>query len=402
MTVLFLTPRLPFPLDTGTNFRNYRLIQAAATEQRVHLLSFLDRPATKDDLRAMDALCERVELVAAPRHSKLGRLRRAFSSSVPDLVWRRWSPPFADTLSQMVRTTGYDVVDIEGLEMAAYRAMRGSARLVYGAHNVEHLLQQRVWEVDRNYPGRLPRALYSRHQARLLARLEAEVCATADRVTTVSAVDRDRLMALAPNARSVVIPNTIDVELFPARGADPDIPTLVFTGTLDYRPNIDAVTWLTDEIVPAIRANHPAVRLFVVGRAPATEIVARGQRDPSVAVTGAVKSVQPYFDRATIYVLPMRSGGGVRFKALEAMAASLPVVSTAMGMDGVDAQAGRHYLAGDSVDTFARNVSALLDDPIRRRELAAAGRELVAAKYDWRAVASTVTGMFRELTCGAA
>src|SRR5688572_9781011 len=158
--VLFLTPRVPYPLDGGTSLRNFRLLQSAAGEHEVHLLSFLDRPLRPDHLEVLQDVCRRVELRPAPPHPAYRRLARTVSSPLPDMAYRRWSPGFGAALRELIAEERYDLVQAEGIEMARYlplcrsesRGARGERRegprRVFSEHNVEHLLQRRVYLVD--------------------------------------------------------------------------------------------------------------------------------------------------------------------------------------------------------------------------------------------------------------
>jgi glycosyltransferase involved in cell wall biosynthesis len=395
--VLFLTPRVPYPLDAGTSLRNFRLIQSAASEHEVHLLSFIDRPLRIEHLEALQSVCGRVELRPAPPHGALPRLKRLVRSDLPDMAYRRWSPAFAQTLRDMLAGEQYDIVEAEGIELARYLPIARGAHLIFSDHNVEHQLQQRAYQVDRSRPRRWPQAAYSLIQAHRLVRFEAAACRLADAVLTVSNEDAAALRALEPRGRYRVVPNVIAADDYPTRSGWPDRPAVLFTGTLDYRPNADAVRWLLDAIMPRVWEHAPQTRVFVVGRGPAPDIVARGQHDPRIAVTGPVESLDPYWARASVYVLPMRGGGGTRFKALEAMAAGLPIVSTPMGMEGIAADAGAHYLGGTTPTELAAGIVRLLDDAALRDTLAEAAGRLVREQYDWRAVASRLLDVYREV-----
>ena len=402
MKVLFLTPRFPYPLDVGTNLRNFRLIQSAAQEHQVHLLSFLDRPIRPDHLEPVQALCGRVELLPAPGRGLTGRLATTLASPLPDMAHRRWSPRFLRKLRSLLQEQ-YDLVDVEGIEMARYLPFCHGARRVLGDHNAEYVLQRRAYEVDRAHPRRWPRAVYSLIQTRKLRAFERAACRLADAVVVVSAQDEIALRSLERGGRYRIVPNAVDTKAFESLGAAPSQdgldgrPNLLFTGTLDFRPNNDAVEWFLDEIFPRVLARHARTRLFVVGHGPRASLVARGQSDVRVAVTGAVDNLEPYWRRAHVYVLPMRGGGGVRFKALEAMAAGLPIVSTTLGMEGIAAAPGEHYLAADTPATFAHEIARLLDEPDLRRRLAEAARRLVRERYDWRVVAPALLAVYREL-----
>jgi glycosyltransferase involved in cell wall biosynthesis len=395
--VLFLTPRVPYPLDAGTSLRNFRLLQSAAREHGVHLLSFMDRPLRPDHLEELQAVCRRVELQPAPPHPAYRRLARTLTARLPDMAYRRWSPGFAVMLSGLLAEERYDVVQAEGIEMARYLPLCREARRVFSEHNVEHLLQQRAYLVDRAHPDRWPKALYSLLQARKLARFEAAACRLADATLTVSDEDASALRDLEPRGRYRVVPNAIDPSAYPRRDGWPARPALLFAGTLDYRLNDDAVRWLLNAVMPLVWEGAPEARVFVVGRGPAPDLVAWGQRDARIAVTGPVESVDPYWARSSVYVLPVRGGGGTRFKALEAMAAGLPIASTPLGMEGIAAEDGTHYLAGSSAGELAAVIVRLLDDqPLRERLAEAAGR-LVRERYDWQIVAPRLLDVYREI-----
>lgn len=397
MKVLFLTPRVPYPLDGGTNLRNFRLLQSAAREHEVHLLSFRERPLLDAHHRALRAVCRRVETRPAPPHPPLRRLARTLGAALPDMAYRRWSSEFAASLQKLLAEERYDIVQVEGIEMARYLPLCVGARRVFSEHNVEYLLQRRGYEVDRGRPKRWPQAVYSLLQARKLARFEAAACRLADATLTVSDEDAAALRSLEPGGRYYVAPNAIDPARYPQRNGWPDRPTLLFTGTLDYRPNADAARWLLDEIMPAVWEHVPEARVLVVGRGPAPDLVARGQHDARIAVTGEVASVDPYWTRATAYVLPMRGGGGTRFKVLEAMAAGLPLASTPMGMEGIAATDGAHYLAGASAGELGGAIVRLLEDEALRDRLSEAAGQLVRERYDWQAVAARLLDVYRAL-----
>ncbi|MCC6178590.1 MAG: glycosyltransferase [Chloroflexi bacterium] len=402
MKILFLTPRVPYPLDGGTNLRNFRLLQSAALEHEVHLLSFLDRPLGTTDFEVVEQVCRRVELRPAPPHRRLQRLERTVSSPLPDMAFRRWSRGYVDILETMLRDERYDLVQAEGIEMARYLPLSRGVHRIFSEHNVEYLLQERAYRVDRAHPRRWPLAAYSLLQARRLARFEQAACRLADAVLTVSENDARSLRGLEPRGRYAVVPNAIDPDAYPRRAGWPDRPTLLLTGTFDYRPNTDAVRWLLDTILPAVHVERPDTRVFVAGRAPSPDVVARGQHDPRIVVTGGVPSLDAYWRRATVYVLPMRGGGGTRFKVLEAMAAGLPIVSTRLGMEGIAAIDGVHYLAADDAPTFAAAVLRLLDDAPLRERIAEAASALVREQYDWRVVAPRLLDVYRTVVREAA
>lgn len=410
MQVLFLTPQLPWPPDQGTKLRNLQLIQAAARAHVVDLLSFAADPTDAAAGAALGQLCRRVETVPAPRRTTARRALDLVRTALPDMGLRLWSPAFRDRLRERVAEQRYDLVQFEGIELGRYlfelapappatgRRSEPGPRLVFDDHNVEYLLQRRAWETDRQDPRRWHAALYSLLQWPRLARLEAAVCRAADAVIAVSPDDAAALRRLVPAIEPAVIPNAIDARAYPFRpgGARPGA-TLLFTGKLDFRPNVDALLWFCDTVLPLVRARRPDARLVVVGRDPHPRLRQRLAGAPGVELIGPAPDLTPYWERATVYVLPMRVGGGVRFKALEAMACGLPLVATALGVEGIAATPGRDYLRAETPAAFAAAVVRLLDEPALRDALAASARALVRAAYDWSAVSPALLDLYERL-----
>ena len=164
---------------------------------------------------------------------------------------------------------------------------------------------------------------------------------------------------------------------------------LAFTGTMDFRPNVDAVLWFARQVLPLIQAQVPDVRFFAVGQRPHRRLEVL-RNDPAITLTGLVKDTRPYIAGAAVYVVPLRVGGGTRFKILEALSMGKPLVSTALGAEGFPVKHGRELLLADQAEDFAAAVVSLLHDPARRQELGRAGRALVEARYDWRAIVPLV------------
>jgi glycosyltransferase involved in cell wall biosynthesis len=317
----------------------------------------------------------------------------------------------------------YDVVQIEGIEMAPYglwlvqhplwrNAQQkenlptipiGRPRLVFDDHNAEYVLQQRAWETDRLKPTRWHAATYSLVQWDKLKRYERHICQRADRVIAVSEADRDALLRLDPHLDITVIPNGVDLDYYAAysRVNDPQAPdygpnALVFTGKMDFRPNVDAVTWFAHEALPLIRREIHDAAFVVVGKEPPARVQELG-RLPGVTVTGFVPDIRAHIAAAAVYVVPLRMGGGTRLKVLEAMAMRSAMVSTRLGCEGFPLTDGQEALFADDAATFARSVIALLRDPARRERLGEASRRFVEATYGWPAIVPKLTAVYHEL-----
>ena len=407
MRLLLLTPQLPYPPHTGTTkgttLRNYGLLEGLSARHAIHLLSFVtpqDDPAAVGPLQAA---CTSIDTVLEPTRSARERLWAALTSRRPDLAFRLASPVFAQALERVLDRSSFDVIQFEGVEMVPYlelvaaHAKRSTRppRLVLDEHNAEYVLQRRVFEMDARRPRRWPSALYSLLQWRKLRRYEAWACCGVDAVVAVSDVDAVALRRIAPGVKVAVVPNGLDVQsyaTFESAGALPP-QSLIFTGTMDYRPNVDAALWFARRVYPFIRQRVPEARFYVVGRRPHRRLdVLRGE--PGIEITGSVPDTRPYIRAASVYVIPLLSGGGTRFKVLEAMAMRCPIVSTSMGCDGFPVVPDRDLLLADEPEAFAGQVIALLKDEDRRRALGEAGLAF-AGNYDWKAIVPLIEDVYR-------
>ncbi|MCS6910791.1 MAG: glycosyltransferase [Anaerolineales bacterium] len=390
--LLFLTPQPPYPPRQGTAIRNWGLIKHLSARHTLSLLTFAE-----DDQSVAEPLrnaCRRVVVVPTPRRTRLDRLRTLLSPR-PDLAERLASTEYARALNDLLREEKFDFVHVEGLELARYLPMLSAAgvRVIYDAHNAEYVLQQRAFKTDLHRLRRWPAALYSLIQWPRLKRFEAATLRAVHAVTCVSQEDATALRALVPELQPVLVPNGIDVQDYVdflqhaprATSAVSRPPSVVFTGKMDYRPNVDAVLWFAADIWPLIRAQQPEVQFIIVGQKPAPAVQALHGRD-AITVTGAVDDVRPYIAGASVYVAPLRLGGGTRFKLLEAMALQTPIVSTTLGAEGFAVADGRELLLADSPHDFAGAVLRLLTDSELRVKLAEAGLACVRKNYDWSVI----------------
>ncbi len=390
--ILILTPQFPYPPQQGTTIRNYNLVAGLARRHEVHLLSFGD-PHMVGEAPLAD-LCRSVQVIRPANRPMRQRLIGLFLSRLPDMAQRLNSRRFEDALAATLDREKPDVVEVEGIELAQYlmyaAGRRGSAplpQIVFDDHNAEYVLQRRAFETDaRSGQARAwVRAAYSLVQWRRLATYERRVCGAADRVVAVSEADAQALRRLLPGCDPVVVPNGVDMEFY----GEPVTPVgdewgLVFTGKMDFRPNVDAVLWFVQAVLPLIEREFPKVHLWVVGKDPHPRLQPLAG-NPTVTLTGSVGDVRPYIAGARIYVVPLRIGGGTRLKVLEAMAMGKAIVSTTVGCEGFEVRSGRELILADTPGDFAAAVVALLRQPVVCERLGRAAQEF-GARYDWREI----------------
>lgn len=387
MRILILTPQLPYPAQQGTTLRNFNIIRNLAQRHSLDLISFLAPGQTLDAQSPLHKLCQRIDTVPQPTRALAQRARDTLFSPLPDMGLRLESAEMHELVRRRLHATSYDIVQIEGIEMAQY-AQSGECAVVFDDHNCEYLLQKRNCLTDLKNPRRWVAAAYSFVQWQKLRRYEAQICRRSQAVSAVSPADAQSLKSLTPELDFTVIPNGIDLAAFtPSHAPIASQPVLIFIGKMDYRPNIDAVLWFGRHVFPQIRQQQPDVRFQIIGLNPHARLDELRSM-PGIEITGGVEDVRPFIAAATLYVIPLRVGGGTRFKALEAMACGKPIVSTSLGVEGIGVEDGQHLLIADTPQDFANAVLRLLADPHGQQSqtLWRNARIFVEKQYGWEQI----------------
>lgn len=387
MRILWVNVGGLWPLHTGGRHRSFHIVAELA---RRHSVSVFTTHGSGDDPRGLsDHLpsCERVVSVphAPPKRETLSfasALLRSWFSPLPVNLWRWRVPALQGKVARVLATERPDLVIADFLHALPNVPAPESLPLVLFEHNVEHLIWKRLWEAEK----RLWRRTLLEVEWRKMRRYEVQAAAQARLTIAVSEPDRALLMESAPGARVAAVATGVDTVYFKPNGMREAPAALVFTGSMDWYPNEDAILYFIDMILPRIRARVPEAGLTVVGRNPSERLLSRA-RQARVEVTGTVDDVRPYVARGAISVVPLRLGGGTRLKIFEAMAMAKAVVSTPIGAEGLPLVPGKHFVAADGTEEFARAVVDLLEDPVRRRALGASGRRLVEERFSWRRVA---------------
>ncbi|MFO0930451.1 MAG: glycosyltransferase [Gemmataceae bacterium] len=403
LRVVLIDEELPYPATSGKRIRTLNLVQRLAAR---HQLTYVcHRNADPAELQAAEAhfaaLGVRTVVVerAVPPRSGVGfyaRLAANLLSRLPYSVASHTSPALTAALRQLQQTEPVDLWHCEWSPYAeAIRTLPG--RRVVMAHNVESVIWQRYYETEAN---RLKR-WYIGRQWRKFHAFERDVLSTADLTVAVSTIDAERFRTDLSVPRVAVVDNGVDTRYFHPSDTERDPATLLFLGSLDWRPNLDAVQQLFGTIFPAVRAQVPEARLLLVGRNPPEWVRKAASETAGVELHASVPDVRPFLQRSTLMVVPLRIGGGSRLKILESLSAGLPVVSTRVGAEGLHLQPGQHLDVVDDVAGMADAVTAALADPLRTREQAFAGREQVLALYDWDVLAERLDRLWRRCAAGA-
>jgi glycosyltransferase involved in cell wall biosynthesis len=388
LRVLAVTSDPPQRPTSGYSIRNHHIIKRLAARHRVWVLAYGSVGDARDPLR--DAGVElRLVPWTPPWSKRLRQLASVFTirSHLGGILHTR---AMQQEIDRIMAEVAFDVVLLEGSLLTRFD-FGETAPIVLDEHNVEHNLLRRASLVERS----LLRKTFGYVERWKFRREEQAACRRAAWCTFTSALERDLMERDVPLAGSAVIPNGVDLAYFqPARPAAGG-RGIVFTGRMDYRPNTDAVLHFVRDILPLIRRAQPDVAFTVVGGGAPAE-VKRVAAD-GIVLTGVVPDVRPYLRDADVVVAPIRFGAGTRLKVLEALAMARPLVSTAVGCEGIDVVSAEHLLIADSPRDFAGAVVRLLASPDAAASLGHRGRELVEERYGWDQCGALMQSVLEEV-----
>jgi len=402
--ILLITPQMPYPPQQGTSLRNFHILKGLTLNHAVDLLAIgvaVEPASIPDPLNGI----RQIWVIPEPKRTATNRLLRLVTDRRPDMAHRLRSSELEQTLSEiLLKAIGsdepYDVVQIEGIELAytlpIIRGASPGSRIVFDDHNAEAELQRRAFITDTRQPGRWPAAIYSYLQTLRLRKYEAWACQAADWVTAVSNKDRDHLLRIVPTANISVVPNSIDVaQYYVGPGSMESLYDLVFTGKMDYRPNVDAVLWFAREVWPRVIKEKPGAKWVIAGQKPHRRLAIL-QEEPGITLTGWVETVLPYISQSSVFIMPFRIGSGTRLKLIEAMAAGKAIVSTTVGAEGFDVEHGDQLLLADTPGEFADQVLLLIDNSNERARLGMNAQSF-AQEYDWRKITPIFDKIYAQL-----
>jgi len=438
LRVLFLTQTLPYPLDAGPKIRAYYTLLHLSRQHEVTLLSFVrpsDPPGAIEHLRAC---CQAVHTVPMRRSRARDawHLLRSLVSDTPFLIARDWVPEMAIKVDFEFRNSKFEIIHADQLWMAQY-ALRArnspfavgnpqseirSLKLILDQHNAVFQIPRRLAQHETNP---LKRALLVLEEHKLTC-YEKQVCQQFDHVVWVTEEDRaafhaqmikaqrptpdDGRRSVVNSRRSSIIPICVDPVAKSAILRTPNAHRVTFLGGLHWPPNAEGVLWFAREVWPQILQQVPNMVFTVIGKNPPPELMPYASRlafhvsrfthralgVTNCEVTGYVDDPTPYLAETAAFIVPLRAGGGMRVKILDAWSWGLPVVSTRVGTEGLGYRDEENLLIADTAEAFARSVVRLFTEPELAARLGAAGRRTVEEHYDWRKVYHAWDEVYRK------
>jgi polysaccharide biosynthesis protein PslH len=365
------------------------VLEYLARRYAVHAIFFREPGAPDPAAAVPPGKVDRADVIELPFHSK-SAVSRAVRNAVR--LARSRAPlldrfsGFESQITSCLAGGRYEVACIEHFWCAPYADLLGSAagRVIVDVYNVESQWHRSMAAAEGG-------ALGWAHRRFAQASLESERywLPRFDRILTTSCHDAKLVQAIAPDARVTVYPNALPLIAQPPR---PRRAEIVFSGNLEYPPNVQAVHFFHREVWPALRARWPGLKWKILSRNPGS-IGELAARDPQIQITGFVKDAVAVIAESQVAVVPLLAGSGTRIKILEAWAAATPVVSTTLGAEGLEFRDGEHLVLADDAQRFLEAVSRLLASPAEQATIGAAGRRIYEQRYTWQAAWETLAGV---------
>lgn len=395
MKILWVKAGKLVPPDTGGRLRSYNLLRCLAAEHRVTLLTYY---GGLHDLRYEEEIQEEFPgaetiYTAAPDATRIDQIldyARRLLQPTPHAVSKFTDPQVAKVVERHVAGQALDIAVCDFLSASKNFPQQIRTPTVLFQHNVESSLWERIAKGERNPFKRTAFKIESRK----MAQYERAAMNRFARVIAVSDHDRNLMLRMSPDCKISVVPTGVDTHSFsvaPPSKTDP--PRIVFVGSMDWEPNIDAVEYFCSEIFPHVLMESPHAIFQIVGRNPDPKV--ERLASSAVQVTGSVPSVIPYLSQATVVIVPLRIGGGTRLKIFEAMAMGKAIVSTTVGAEGLDVKDGRDLVIADNAVSFAESILRMLRDDGMRRDYEQAALQ-VALRHDWSRIADLFTAVLQQ------
>ena len=391
MRILWLKTELLHPVDKGGKIRTYNMLRELKRDHEITYLT-LDEGSDENASSLADEYCH--ELVIVPHKTRpkfsagfYAELAGNLISPLPYFLKKYESSKMRAAIEEQFRRKTFDVIISDFLQPSVNLPENlSSPALVLFQHNVEAMIWKRHYEVQTNPLKKV----YLKNQWLKTLNYEREVSHRFDLVIAVSQEDAEMFRKDYGIKNVIDVPTGVDIDYFRPRNDGQVRPnSLVFTGSMDWLPNEDAMQYFTKEILPLVRKRIPEVVVTIVGRNPYPSLVELSERDKGVIVTGRVDDVRPYIDNASVFIVPLRIGGGTRLKIYEAMAMERAVVSTSIGAEGLPVTPGKEILIADTPEEFADSVIGLLGNHETAQELGRNAATRVRNEFGWDQVAKT-------------
>ncbi len=397
MNVLFLSTENPYPPDHGHRIRTYNTLEYISRHHDVHYRGFIKNISETKNLEPLRKMCRSAEAFVVPDEGS--KIRFAISllgnmvSRYPYSCEKYYTRDMIRSIQKVLDDGRIDLVHFDILHMARYRGICDKTPAVLIQHNVEFLRVKRLSENSDSIVFKL----FTHFQYKKLHGFEKEMCARFDSCAAVSDNDMQILKEMSPSANITVIPNGVDTEYFSPGAGEADCRSMVWVGGMKDLYNKEAVDYFCDEIFPTIYREIPDVKFTAVGKVPTRKLLDLASVNGNVKALGYVDDVRPYINSSSVFVAPIKSGGGTKLKILTALSMAKPVVTTSIGAEGIDVNEDEHIIIADDAKVFAQKTVMLLKQPEYAAKMGTKAREVMIEKYGWESVGRKLDRLYRDI-----
>jgi glycosyltransferase involved in cell wall biosynthesis len=382
MKILLTCKEFPHSKVIGGPIIIYNRLKHLSKNHTVSLAAFF-KEDEKKYIPSVRDYCHDLKLIPLPpKRSPMTVVKDFFASPVPHYFLRvHKSPEMSRVIADMVAKDRYDFVIAEYSVMGQFihrNPWLPPVRRVMSVHECYYLARLKDFRHHSWGVKKLKEAI----NLKGLKQYEFDMYAEADKVLCLTPQGKEELLGIRADLDIDIVPHGVDVDHFSFSDPDKKEHSLIFVGNYLHFPNADAVLYFARDIWPRVKQLSPELKFYIVGQAPPPEIKRLGA-DPAIVVTGRVDDVMPYLKKSTLFICPVRLGGGFRGKILEAMAVGRPIVSTPLGAEGIPAQNGKNIILADNPEEFAKGIEKLLQDDTLYKQMRMRGRKLVEDKYAW-------------------
>lgn len=403
MNILWISHLLPYPPQGGVMQRSYNLIKEVAEENGVYLLAFNQKRWLPNNEKVEKAVkefmlfCSKVEVFELPSDKSISAwyllvLKSLFSKQPYTVNWTI-SKKMEKKIKEYFRKYRIDLIHCDTIGLAEYiKDLRGITKVI-NHHNIESQMMLRRAKKENN----LLKKLYFYIEGIKIRRYEKKMCPLFNINVVVSDLDKERLQSFLPGLETEVVSNGVDIDYFQPQKINSFPHDIIFSASMDWYPNEDAVMYFLKDIWPSVKKKYPDATFTIVGRNPSNQIKILTNDDSSLNLTGYVDDVRPFIDKAGVYVCPIRDGGGTKLKLLDAMAMGKAIVTTSLGAEGLEVKDEKHVLISDNATHFASQIFRLFETPGLKEHLGKNARQLVIDKYSWEIIGRKLNNIYSSL-----
>ena len=386
MKILLITTRLPYPPTDGGKIVTYNIIKHLAL--RGHNITLICFNSENKNYPELEKYCKLIIVRKNLGTTFFGLFFNLFSN-IPYGISKYNSNIAKNIIYDLIKKNKYDIIHLDHLHTAHYGSFvkkKYNLPIVLQEHNVEKMIMKRFYKNQKNIFIKF----YAYLQYKKLYKYESKICEIFDRCFMITKIDEKTIKDMNSNIKTNVVPAGVDTSYFYPIKLKEEEFSLVSVASMNWLPNIEAINWFCEEVLPLAKKKIPKIKLYIVGKEPPNNIRNLANNNILITVTGFVKDVREYIAKGQVFIVPLKTGSGMRIKILNTLAMGKAIVSTSIGCEGIEVTDGENIFIADSKEEFAYKIVCLLNNKSERKKLGENGLKLVKKKYQWEKIVENI------------